>query len=167
MKSIDTYFKNGLLPKPLPGTATVHFKSGHTWREMKRELLDLPKWHQGTVDYYLQQGCVFYFRDFKSTIKYLLRQRTCLKHLVYEPIREFDREGNQVYTDMHTGDWGSRTQVCLFVQYKLIAYVRCLLLIQYNLTEYFRSLLDGPPAWFNTCSNSLDIESNVPHQLRW
>ena len=86
---------------------------------------------------------------------------------MYEPIREFDREGNQVYMDMHTGDWQWRTQVGLFVRYKLIEYVRCLSLIRYNLTEYFRSLLDGPPAWFNTCSNSLDIESNVPHQLPW
>ena len=105
MKSIDTYFKNDLLPKPLPGTATVHFKSGHTWREMMRELVDFPKWHQGTVDYYLQQGCVFYFRKINSIIKYLLRQRSFLVHLVYEPIREFDREGNQVYKDMHTSDW--------------------------------------------------------------
>ena len=54
MKSIETYFKNGLLPKSLPGTATVHFKSGHTWREMMLELVDPPTWHQGTVDYYLQ-----------------------------------------------------------------------------------------------------------------
>ena len=61
-----------------------------------RELVDLPKWHQGTVDYYLQQGYVFYFREIKSIIKYLLLQRTFLEHLVYEPIREFDREGNQV-----------------------------------------------------------------------
>ena len=142
MKSIDTYFKNGLLLKP----ATVHFKSGHTWREMIRELVDLPKWHQETVNYYLQQGCVFYFREIKSSIKYLLRQHSFLEHLVYEPIREFDREGNQVYTDMNTGDWWWRTQVGLFVQYKLIEYVRCLLLIQYNLTVYFRSLLDGSPA---------------------
>ena len=81
-----------------------------------REVVDLPKWHQGTVDYYLQQGCVFYFREINSIIKYLLRQRTFLKHLVYEPIREFDREGNQVYTDM-LQEYGilphSRTYYCL------------------------------------------------------
>ena len=76
---------------------------------------------------------------------------------MYKPIREFDRKGNQVYTDTHIGDWWWQTQVGLFVQYKLIEYVRCLLLIQYNLTEYFRSLLDGSPTWFNTYSNSLDI----------
>ena len=105
-----------------------------------RELVDLPKWHQGTVDYYLQQGCVFYFREIKSIVKHLLRQRTFLEHLVYDPIREVDREVNQVYTDIHTGDWWWRIQVGLFVQYELIEYVRCLLLIPYNLTEYFRSL---------------------------
>ena len=69
MKSIDTYFKNDLLAKSLPGTATVHFKSGHTWRDMMRELVDLPKWHQGTVDYYLHQGWLFHFREIRSTIK--------------------------------------------------------------------------------------------------
>ena len=80
-----------------------------------RELVDPPTWHQGTVDYYLQQGCVFYFREIKSTIKYLLRQCTFLEHLVYEPIQECDREGNQVYTHMHTSDWWCRIQVGLFV----------------------------------------------------
>ena len=91
LKDIDRFFKHGL---GLPGAASVHFKSGYTWREMMRELVDQPQWHKGTVDFHLQQTCVFHYRDIKSSIQYLLRQCTFAQHLVYEPSRDFDEEGN-------------------------------------------------------------------------
>jgi len=105
LKNIDTFFVNNLLPVDLPGTASVYFKSGHTWQNKMRELIDQPPWHRGTVDFHLQHGCAFYYRDVECTLRYLLWPRTFAKHLVYEPVREFDGEGNTVYTEMHTGDW--------------------------------------------------------------
>jgi len=111
LKNIDSFFVNNLLPVDQPGTASVHFKSGYTWRNKMRELIDQPPWHRGTVDFHLQHGCAFYYRDVECTRRYLLRQRTFAKHLVYEPVREFDGEGNRVYTEMQTGDWWWQTQV--------------------------------------------------------
>ena len=103
LKDIDRFFKGGLLP--VDQEANVNFRSGHTWREMMRDLNDQPQWHIGTVDFHLQQGCMFCYRDIKSTIRYILWQRTFAGYMVYKPVREFDEEGNQVYTNMHTGDW--------------------------------------------------------------
>jgi len=48
---------------------------------------------------------MFYYRDVKSTVSYLLRQRAFAEHLVYEPVRDYDGEGNRVYTEMHASDW--------------------------------------------------------------
>ena len=74
-------------------------------------MIDQLGWIKGTVDFHLHQGCAFYFRDLEDTIQYLLRQRVYAEHLVFEPMHEFDDEGNRVYTDMHTGDWWWTTQV--------------------------------------------------------
>ncbi|KAF8433151.1 hypothetical protein BGX38DRAFT_1146209 [Terfezia claveryi] len=111
LKQIDKFFKNNLLPIDRPETASVQFKSGHTWRNKIRELIDQPPWHRGTVDFHLQQGCIFYYWDVQHTIAYLLQQRTFAGHLVYEPVQDFDKGGNRMYTYMHTGNWWWRTQV--------------------------------------------------------
>jgi len=111
LKNIDSFFDNNLLPVDQPGTASVQFKSGYTWQNKIWELIDQPPWHRGTVDFHLQHGCAFYYRDVECTLKYLLLQRTFTKHLVYEPVREFDGEGNSVYIEMHTGHWWWQTQV--------------------------------------------------------
>jgi len=94
-----------------PRTASVHFNSGHTWQNKMWVLIDQPQWHRGRVDFHLQHGCAFYSRDMEYTLRYLLRQRMFVKHLVYEPVREFDEEGNRVYTEMYTGVWWWQTQV--------------------------------------------------------
>jgi len=70
---IDKFFKTNLLPTDLPETSRVYFKSSYTWRNKMCELvMEQPRWLQGTVDFYLQQGCAFYYRDVKSTVSYLL-----------------------------------------------------------------------------------------------
>ncbi|RPB23581.1 hypothetical protein L211DRAFT_849572 [Terfezia boudieri ATCC MYA-4762] len=71
-----------------PETSRVHFKSGHTWRNKMRALIDQPAWHRGTVDFHLQYGCAFYYMDVQCTLAYLLQQRTFAKDLIYEPHQE-------------------------------------------------------------------------------
>ena len=78
---------------------------------MMRDLIDQPPWHKGTVDYHLQRGCEFHYRDIQSTIAYLLQQQTFAEHMVWEAVKEFDDGGNRVYMDMYTGDWWWETQV--------------------------------------------------------
>jgi len=105
--NIDRFFKASLLPD----AHGVHFQSGYTWRNKMRAMIDQPSWIKGTVDFHLQRGCTFYYRDLEDTIQYLLRQQAYAEHLVFAPKHEFDEEYNRVYTDMHTGDWWWRTQV--------------------------------------------------------
>ena len=69
-----------------------------------RELMEQPPCLQGTVNLHLHKGCSFYYTDVESTIAYLLRQRTFSEHLVYEPVPEFDGDGNTVFTEMNIGD---------------------------------------------------------------
>lgn len=76
-----------------------------------RELCDQPQWMTGEVDFHLQKGCRFYYRDISSCIRYLLRQKAYSDSLVYEPIREYDMHGKRVYSEMHTATWWWDTQV--------------------------------------------------------
>jgi len=106
LRQIDEFFKTNLLPTNLPETSKVCFKSGYTWRNKMRELvMDQPWYLQGIVDFHLQQGYAFYYRDLKSTVSYVLWQRAFAEHLVYEPVRDYDGERNRVYTEMHICDW--------------------------------------------------------------
>ncbi|KAF8419153.1 hypothetical protein BGX38DRAFT_1280452 [Terfezia claveryi] len=120
LTNIDHFFKKNLLPLGLSGDNGVHFQSGYTWRNKMREMIDQPGWQKGTVDFHLQKGCAFYYRDLEDTVRYLLQQRAYGKHLVFEPIHEFDEEGNWVYTEMNTGDWWWRTQKTLPIGSSLV-----------------------------------------------
>jgi len=75
-------------------------------------LVDQPLRHNRTVDFHLQTGAKFFYRDVVECIGYLLRQKTFSEDLVFKPIRKFNRQGGRVYTDMHTADWWWEMQVC-------------------------------------------------------
>jgi len=105
--NIDRFCKANVLLN----THGIHFRSGYTWRNTMRGMIDQLGCIKGTVDFQLHQGCAFYCRDLEDTIQYMLRQSAHNEHLVFELIHEFDDEGNRVYTDMHTGDCWWTTQV--------------------------------------------------------
>jgi len=111
LKQIDQFFKDELLPMDRSRTLGVGYKSGHTWRNKMRALIDEPAWQQGTVDFHLQRGVIFFYRDVEQCIRYLLRQKAYAQYLVFKPQKDFDRQGNRVYTEMHTADWWWDTQV--------------------------------------------------------
>lgn len=112
MKQIGRFFHDQLIPVDTFRTLEVGYKSGHTWRKKMRGLVDQPQWHNGTMDFHLQTGVKFFYRDVVESIGYLLRQKAFAEDLVFEPIREFDRQGCRVYTEMHTADWWWEMQVC-------------------------------------------------------
>ncbi|KAF8414646.1 hypothetical protein BGX38DRAFT_1281763 [Terfezia claveryi] len=102
LTNIDRFFKQNLLPPGLSEDDGVHFHSGYTWRNKMREMIDQPGWQTGTVDFHLQKGSAFYYRDLEDTVRYLLQQRAYGKHLVFAPIHEFDeKEGG---SDILCGD---------------------------------------------------------------
>jgi hypothetical protein len=111
MKQIDQFFHDELLPSDTFRTLGVGYKSGHTWRNKIRGLVDQPQWQNGSVDFHLQRGVKFFFRDVIECIQYLLCQKVFAEDLIFEPKREFDRQGFRVYTEMHTANWWWETQV--------------------------------------------------------
>jgi len=105
--NIDRFFKSNVLPSK----HGIHFHSVYIWRNKMHEMINQLVWIKETVDFYLHQGCAFYYRDIGDTIQYLLRQHANAEPLVFERIHYFDEEGNRVYTNMHTGDWRWMTPV--------------------------------------------------------
>ncbi|KAF8426429.1 hypothetical protein BGX38DRAFT_1278994 [Terfezia claveryi] len=120
MKQIDQFFRDDLLPLDTSRTLGVGYRSGHTWRNKMRALIDQPAWQHGTVDFHLQKGVTFFYRDVEQCIRYLLRQKAYAQYLVFKPQKDFDRQGNRVYTEMHTGDWWWDTQMTLPVASSLV-----------------------------------------------
>jgi len=53
MKQIDQFFHDELLPSDTFRTLGVGYKSGHTWRNKMRGLVDQPQWQNGSVDFHL------------------------------------------------------------------------------------------------------------------
>ena len=58
-----------------------------------------------------EQSTTFYYRNIVSCIHYLIRLVAYKEHMVYAPIREYDSNGDQLYSEMHTADWWWETQV--------------------------------------------------------
>jgi len=90
--NIDRFFKANVQPN----THGIHFRSGYTWRNKMREMIEQQGWIKGTVNFHLHQRCAFYYEDLEDTIQYLLQQRAYADHLVFEPIHEFDDKGNRI-----------------------------------------------------------------------
>ena len=111
MKQIDQFFHDDLLPMNTSQMLEIGYKSSHTWRKKMRGLVHEPEWQNGTVDFHLQAGVKFFYQDVVECIRYLLGQKAFAKDLVFEPCREFDREGCRVYMEMHTAEWWWETQV--------------------------------------------------------
>jgi len=112
MKQIDQFFHDELLPRDTFQSLRVEYKSGHTWRNKMRGLIDKPEWQNGTVDFHLQRGVKIFYRDVVECIRYLLCQKAFAQDLLFKPSREFDSQGCRVYMEMHTVDWWWEMQVC-------------------------------------------------------
>ena len=95
---IDRFFNMGLAAN---GST---FSSGHTLHK----LIGCMEIDMGENSWSMQkmEFCgsteVLYYRNPVQIISYLLRQRAYINDLVYAPIREYNAEGERVYSKMHT-----------------------------------------------------------------
>ncbi|KAF8435254.1 hypothetical protein BGX38DRAFT_1286781 [Terfezia claveryi] len=103
-KKIDQFFKNGIL-QALNPTHRVQFQSAHTMYNLVDKAADEPCWYSGKVDYPLLKGVQFRYRNIISAVKYLLRQKVYAANMVWGPRREYDKQGNRIYSEMNTGTW--------------------------------------------------------------
>jgi len=67
------------------------------------EVADEAGWHSGKVDYLLPKEVPFLYRNFISTVKYLLRQKIYAADMVWVLQREYDMQGNLMYSEINTG----------------------------------------------------------------
>lgn len=121
MTKIDEFFKDGLLDISRHLRAgTVSFKSAYTLNQKIQQMIIDPPWMQKTVDYTLQPGTVFYYRNVLECIQYLLRQRSFAEHMVWAPNFEYNASGERTYADLYTADWWHTRQKMLPVGSTLI-----------------------------------------------
>ena len=52
-----------------------------------------------------------FFRDPVKLLKYILKQPAYARNMVWDAVREFDEDGNRVYSELHTADWWWDEQV--------------------------------------------------------
>ena len=107
---IDHFFKNNIL-KDLNPTPRVQFRSAYTLYKLVDSAPNLPSSRAGKVNYPLQQGVQFQYRNIISGVEYLLRQVTYVSHMLWGPHREYNNEGDRVYNEMNTPTWWEDNQV--------------------------------------------------------
>ena len=105
---IDDYFGKGLR-----GMEHGSFQSVYLL-EKQLDTLDLFReylsWTEATLESG-EQSTTFYYRNIVSCVRYLIWQVNYKKYMVYAPIREYDSNGDQLYSKMHTADWWWKAQV--------------------------------------------------------
>jgi len=105
---IDTYFAEGL-----GGTDSRSLRSAYTLRQ-HLDILDPFReylvWAEASIDDGAH-ATTFYYRNIIDGIRYLIRQVAYSSDMVYTPIREYDSNGERLYSEMHTADWWWDMQV--------------------------------------------------------
>ena len=72
------------------------------------ETLDPFREHLSWTEATLESGdhlTIFCYRNIVSCVPYLIRQVAYKEHMVYAPIRQYDLNRDQLYSEMHTADW--------------------------------------------------------------
>lgn len=126
--AIEEYFQ---LCARFPGV--LHggrFSSAHTLLKAVNLMpfgLDPAEWKTGTVRMRLEEDVInpskdrlntdadgyvkWHMRDPLKVIQHLLSQTRLDGDFVYEAVKEFDKDGQRLYSEVHTGDWMYKTQV--------------------------------------------------------
>ena len=105
---IDDYFSKGL-----GGMERGSFRSAYSLEEQLETLDPFSEyllWTEVTLESG-EQSTTFYYRNIVSCVRYLMRQVAYKEHMVYAPIRKYDSNGDQLYSEMHIAAWWWETQV--------------------------------------------------------
>jgi len=75
-------------------------------------MIDDPPWHTGEVQYALRPKSEFRYRNLLECIQYLLWQRAFVCHMLWEPVKIFNKDNERIYAEMNAGTWWWYHQVC-------------------------------------------------------
>ena len=106
----NKFFKDGIL-KGLNLTDDIQFSSAYTMYKLVDAAADQPAWHSGIVHYPLLKGVRLMYRNIIMAVKYKLCQKAYEVDMVWEPHREYNKEGNCIYSEIHTAVWLQENQV--------------------------------------------------------
>jgi hypothetical protein len=111
-RHVTGFFKAKILT-PTGGNppSDISFGSGHTFYTQTRKMVEDPSWESGMVEYPLRPKSEFFYRNILDCIQYLLHQRAFVKHMLWEPVELFNRDGDRIYSEMNTGSWWWDQQV--------------------------------------------------------
>jgi hypothetical protein len=111
---IDQFFNENLLSlgSNIPPTSNVSFRSGYTFYKQTNKMVADPEWQTGTVEYALRPKSEFKYRDIIECIRYLLSQRAFVNHMLWEPEKVYNADGDRIYSEMNTASWWWDQQVC-------------------------------------------------------
>ena len=99
---INEYFSNGLGNSTLASYGSMHTLENHL-RSLDPYSPYL-QWFEGQVED-SKRTLPFFYRNILDCVRYLLRQIAYQDDLVCAPRREFDPDGERIYSEMNTMDW--------------------------------------------------------------
>jgi hypothetical protein len=118
---ITDYFNQGLCT-PAAGDPAVGFGSSYMMCRLLNKIdpdLGLAQWQRESCE--VMEGTRkrvtwYYFRPLLACIQYLLRQPISAEDMVYHSIREYNDNGEKMYSKLHTADWWWKVQVSTFLR---------------------------------------------------
>jgi len=99
---INEYFWSGL-----GNASSAGYSSMHTLKNLLQALdphSAYLQWNEGQVDDG-KRTLPFFYRNVLDCVRYRLRQIAYRDDVVYTPRREYDTNGQRIYTEMHKADW--------------------------------------------------------------
>ena len=105
---IDQYFHAGLSSSPTPCFRSAYKLDQYIYGLDPYQ--NLLAWNEGTLKHD-DRSSVFFYRDVVNCVEYLLAQPAYRGDITYGPIKEYDGNGQRLYSEMHTADWWWETQV--------------------------------------------------------
>jgi len=122
---MNRYFNLGLGPQNDSSTSGEKtFTSAYSFRKLLTQMNasaaggygdPMEQWRDGMVDFCegnVRHPVAFHYRDLEPTIKSFFSEPWFQDKLVFLPEKKIRADGVRLYTEMHTGDWWWKMQVC-------------------------------------------------------
>ena len=114
--AIRQFYNEGLArPPDSYNPITPRMTSAESFKrrlELMDKVMSSSKWNCGEVLYPRDRKTTkFYYRDIATLIRHIIRQPYVAEHLVFLPQKDYDSDGNRLFSGLHTAEWWWEEQV--------------------------------------------------------